>query len=199
MERLSYSTLEKIGYAGYILEKAPEKVLQFGEGNFLRAFVDYFIDIANEKTDFNGSIVLVKPITFGNLNMFHEQDCRYTVMLRGLVDGEAVEQSRLITSVSDAVDAYAEYEKYADYAAQVEAKLKDNGILATMDNRSEKIGFKIREAQLEKIPYMIIVGEKEEAEGTVAVRKRGQGDLGAILRADFIKMLDEDITSKKIW
>ena len=97
-------------------EKRPVKVLQFGEGNFLRAFVDYFIDIANEKTDFNGSVVLVKPITFGSLDMFHEQDCRYTVMLRGLVDGEAVEQSRLITSVSDAVDAYAEYDKYADFA-----------------------------------------------------------------------------------
>ena len=68
----------------------PVKVLQFGEGNFLRAFVDYFIDIANEKTDFNGSVVLVKPITFGSLDMFHEQDCRYTVMLRGLGDGEAV-------------------------------------------------------------------------------------------------------------
>ena len=94
----------------------PVKVLQFGEGNFLRAFVDYFIDIANEKTNFNGSVVLVKPITFGNLDMFHEQDCRYTVMLRGLVDGEAVEQSRLITSVSDAVDAYGEYDKYAAYA-----------------------------------------------------------------------------------
>ena len=94
----------------------PVKVLQFGEGNFLRAFVDYFIDIANEKAGFDGSIVLVKPITFGNLDMFHEQDCRYTVMLRGLVDGEAVEQSRLVTSVSDAVDAYGEYEKYAAYA-----------------------------------------------------------------------------------
>ncbi len=94
----------------------PVKVLQFGEGNFLRAFVDYFIDIANEKTDFNGAVVLVKPIPFGSLDMFHEQDCRYTVLLRGLVDGEPVEQSRLITSVADAVDAYGEYEKYADYA-----------------------------------------------------------------------------------
>ena len=97
-------------------ETRPVKVLQFGEGNFLRAFVDYFLDIANEKADFNGSVVLVKPITFGSLDMFHEQDCRYTVMLRGLVDGEAIESSRLITSVSDAVDAYSEYEKYAAYA-----------------------------------------------------------------------------------
>ena len=95
--------MERLNAAMFPAEKRPVKVLQFGEGNFLRAFVDYFIDIANEKTGFNGSVVLVKPITFGSLSMFHEQDCRYTVMLRGLVDGEAVEQSRLITSVSDAV------------------------------------------------------------------------------------------------
>ena len=95
----------------------PVKVLQFGEGNFLRAFVDYFIDIANEKTDFNGSIALVKPISIGTLfPAFKEQDYRYTVMLRGLVDGEAVEQTRVITSVADAVDAYADYDRYAAYA-----------------------------------------------------------------------------------
>ncbi|MBQ9251157.1 MAG: tagaturonate reductase [Clostridia bacterium] len=96
----------------------PVKVLQFGEGNFLRAFVDYFIDIANEKTDFNGSIVLVKPIAFGNLDRFHDQDCRYTVILRGLEEGQRVEKTRLITSVSDAVDAVGEYEKYAAYALE---------------------------------------------------------------------------------
>lgn len=95
----------------------PVKVLQFGEGNFLRAFVDYFIDIANEKTDFNGSVALVKPISIGTLfPAFKEQDYRYTVLLRGLVDGQAVEQSRVVTSVSDAVDAYADYDAYAAYA-----------------------------------------------------------------------------------
>ena len=94
----------------------PVRVVQFGEGNFLRAFVDYMIDIANEKTGFNGSVVLVKPIPFGTLDAFHEQDCRYTVMLRGLVDGKPVELSRGITSVSDAVDCYGEYQKYADLA-----------------------------------------------------------------------------------
>lgn len=95
----------------------PVKVLQFGEGNFLRAFVDYFIDIANEKTDFNGSIALVKPINIGTLfPAFKEQDYRYTVMLRGLVDGEAVEQTRVVSSVADAVDAYTDYDRYAAYA-----------------------------------------------------------------------------------
>lgn len=102
----------------------PVKVLQFGEGNFLRAFVDYMIDIANEKSDFNGSVALVKPIQMGTLfPAFKEQDYRYTVMLRGLVDGQAVEQTRVVTSVSDAVDAYADYAHYADYAKAAVAAL----------------------------------------------------------------------------
>ena len=94
----------------------PVKVLQFGEGNFLRAFVDYMIDIANEQGKFDGDIVLVKPIEFGNLDRFHEQECQYTVQLRGIVDGEAKRINRVVTSVADAVDAYGEYEKYAAFA-----------------------------------------------------------------------------------
>lgn len=94
----------------------PVKVLQFGEGNFLRAFVDYMIDIANERGEFDGDIVLVKPIEFGNLDRFHKQDCQYTVQLRGIQDGEAKKINRVVTSVADAVDAYSEYEKYNDFA-----------------------------------------------------------------------------------
>ena len=94
----------------------PVKVLQFGEGNFLRAFVDYMIDIANEQGKFDGDIVLVKPIEFGSLDRFHEQECQYTVQLRGIVDGEAKRINRVVTSVTDAVDAYGEYEKYAAFA-----------------------------------------------------------------------------------
>lgn len=109
--------MEHLNAAMAPAQDRPVKVLQFGEGNFLRAFVDYFLDIANEKAGFNGSIVLVKPIELGTLfPAFKEQDYRYTVMLRGLVDGEAVEQTRVITSVSDAVDAYADYDRYAAYA-----------------------------------------------------------------------------------
>ena len=94
----------------------PVRVLQFGEGNFLRAFVDYMIDIANEQGRFNGDIVLVKPIEFGSLDRFHEQECQYTVQLRGIVDGEPKRINRIVTSVADAVDAYGEYEKYATFA-----------------------------------------------------------------------------------
>lgn len=97
-------------------KERPVKVLQFGEGNFLRAFVDYMIDIANEQGTFDGDIVLVKPIEFGSLERFHNQECQYTVQLRGNVDGEAKKINRVVTSVSDAVDAYEEYEKYAEYA-----------------------------------------------------------------------------------
>ena len=93
-------------------KERPIKVVQFGEGNFLRAFVDYMIDIANEQGRFDGDIVLIKPIPFGNLDMFHEQDCQYTVSLRGVVDGEARVLNRQVTSVADAVDSYSEYDKY---------------------------------------------------------------------------------------
>ena len=99
-------------------QERPVKVLQFGEGNFLRGFVDYMIDIANEKGFFDGDIVLVKPITFGSLERLENQQCQYTVSLRGIVDGKAMVQNRIITSVTDAVGAYEEYEKYSAYAKE---------------------------------------------------------------------------------
>ena len=74
------------------------------------------IDIANEQGKFDGDIVLVKPIEFGSLDRFHAQECQYTVQLRGIVDGEPKRINRIVTSVSDAVDAYGEYQRYADYA-----------------------------------------------------------------------------------
>ena len=64
-------------------QKRPIRVLQFGEGNFLRAFVDYMLDIANEKGVFDGNVAIVKPIAFGSLENFHKQNNNYTVVLRG--------------------------------------------------------------------------------------------------------------------
>ena len=72
MERLNYEVLKKSGYSGYILENAPEKVLQFGEGNFLRAFVDCWFDVANEKVGWNGKCVLVQPIAQGLTKRINE-------------------------------------------------------------------------------------------------------------------------------
>lgn len=90
----------------------PVKIVQFGEGNFLRAFVDYMVDVANEKELFDGSIVILKPIKYGDLDMFHTQQYQYTLTLRGKQEGREVSTSRIITSVSDAVSIYDEYEKY---------------------------------------------------------------------------------------
>ncbi len=93
----------------------PVKVLQFGEGNFLRAFVDYIFDVTNEKTDFNGGVVIVKPIEFGTLERFHDQECQYTLQLRGFENGQPKEITRQITSVIDAVAAIEDYDKYVEY------------------------------------------------------------------------------------
>ncbi len=90
----------------------PIKVMQFGEGNFLRAFVDYMIDIANEKGVFDGSIAIVKPISFGSLDMFKEQNNLYTVLLRGKENGEVINSSRIITSVSKTLDCAEDYDEY---------------------------------------------------------------------------------------
>ncbi len=89
-------------------------------------------------------------------------------------------------------------EKYADYAKEVEAELKKNGILTTVDNRAEKIGFKIREARLNKLPYMIVVGEKERDDKTVSVRSRFAGDEGVKPLDEFITQITEEIRTKKI-
>lgn len=96
--------------------KRPIRVMQFGEGNFLRAFADYFIDILNEKTEFNGSVAIVKPIPFGSLENFKAQDNLYTVVLRGRKNGGVVNTSRVVTSVEKVVDAAKDYNEYMSLA-----------------------------------------------------------------------------------
>ena len=108
MKRLSYETLREIGYSGYIKESAPEKVMQFGEGNFLRAFVDYWFDVANEKADWNGKCVLVQPIPMGLTDEINAQDGLYTLYLRGSENGKKVDDKRVISSVSRCIDPYRE-------------------------------------------------------------------------------------------
>ena len=78
MALLNYDVLSQTGYSGYILKKAPEKVMQFGEGNFLRAFVDYFFDEANEKANWNGKVVLLQPIAQGLTDFINRQEGLFT-------------------------------------------------------------------------------------------------------------------------
>ena len=89
-------------------------------------------------------------------------------------------------------------EKYLDYANSVNGRLKSRGIRSTVDNRAEKIGFKIREARLDLIPYMIIVGEKEEKEGNISLRSRFLGDEGSVLLEDFSEAILKEIEAKEI-
>ncbi len=89
-------------------------------------------------------------------------------------------------------------EKYADYAAKVEKELKKNGILVTTDNRSEKIGYKIRETRLAKVPYMLVVGQKEEEDNLVSVRSRFAGDEGQKTLDEFIDQITKEIRTKEI-
>ena len=108
MEILNYDVLEKAGYDGYILKDAPEKVMQFGEGNFLRAFVDYWFDVSNEKAGWNGKCVLVQPIKPGLAEMINKQEGLYTLYLRGRENGEKVDRKRVISSVSRCLNPYEE-------------------------------------------------------------------------------------------
>ena len=88
-------------------------------------------------------------------------------------------------------------DKYADYAEKVRKELFNNGLRVEVDGRVEKVGFKIREAQLEKVPYMIIVGEKEEAENNVSVRSRDEGELGNVELAKFIEDVQAKVKSRE--
>ncbi|MGI5946283.1 MAG: threonine--tRNA ligase [Lachnospiraceae bacterium] len=89
-------------------------------------------------------------------------------------------------------------DKFIDYADSVAAKLNDAGIRTEVDTRSEKIGYKIRSAQMEKIPYMLVVGQKEEEEGVVSVRSRFAGDEGQKELGQFMEAIQEEIASKVI-
>lgn len=97
-------------------------------------------------------------------------------------------QVRVLT-ITDRTNAYAE---------EVAQKLRDADIRVEADLRNEKIGYKVREAQLEKIPYMLVLGDKEQENGTVAVRARGKGDLGAMSLDEFMNMILEEIRTKSI-
>ena len=116
MAQLNYKVLKESGYDGYVLEQGTEKVMQFGEGNFLRAFVDDFIDIANEKAGFNGKVVLVQPIAQGLTDLINQQEGLYTLYLRGSENGVKVDDKRVISAVSRCINPYGEWNKVLELA-----------------------------------------------------------------------------------
>ena len=116
MALLNYEVLAGTGYDGYILKDAPEKVMQFGEGNFLRAFVDYFFDMANEKVGWNGKVALVQPIAMGLTEYINKQEGLYTLYLRGSEKGEKIDYKRVISSCSRCINPYGDWDKVLELA-----------------------------------------------------------------------------------
>lgn len=113
MEKLNHEYLHsKLN----VMENLPEKVIQFGEGNFLRGFVDWMFHRLNCKGLFNGSVVVVQPIELGMVKQVNEQDGLYTLLLRGIQDGGVVQSRELITALSRGINPYREYEEYLKLA-----------------------------------------------------------------------------------
>lgn len=96
--------------------KYPERIIQFGEGNFLRAFVDWIIFNMNQKAGFNSSVVIVQPLEIGMVNSLNEQDGLYHVNLQGLQNGKEVDSIQLIDVVSRGLNPYAQYDEFLKLA-----------------------------------------------------------------------------------
>jgi tagaturonate reductase len=122
-------------------ENLPERVIQFGEGNFLRAFVDWMFDKMNKNGLFNGRVVLVQPIAEGLAGMINDQDGLYTLLLRGLQDGKATEIKDIITSVSRCINPYSQWQEYLKCAenADIEFVVSNTTEAGIAFNSSDKL------------------------------------------------------------
>ena len=114
MRPLNKQTAQKV--------QRPERVIQFGEGNFLRAFVDWIISNMDEKTDFNGSVVVVQPIRNGMVDVLNSQDGLYHVNLQGLDNGQVVNSYRMIDVISRALNPYSDFDAFMALAEQPEIR-----------------------------------------------------------------------------
>lgn len=108
VENLSSKIVKKV--------KHPVKVMQFGEGNFLRAFVDWIIDSMNKKAGFNAGVVVVQPMPFGRVKELGEADGLYTLYLQGINNGQTVKTHQVIDCLEDFINPFEQYQKYLDYA-----------------------------------------------------------------------------------
>lgn len=96
--------------------KWPERVIQFGEGGFLRGFVDWILQIVNEKTDFDGSVAVVQPIAEGMCQILQEQDCVYTHIMRGIQNGVSTVEKKKVDVISRTINPYEDWQSYLQLA-----------------------------------------------------------------------------------
>ena len=114
--RLTYQMLKEKGYTGYYTEEGTERILQFGAGNFLRAFADYFIDCMNEKENFQSKVVVVQSTSGGKGAQLAEQDGLYQVYLKGMENGAPIQKKRLISCISRTIDAREHFDQVLETA-----------------------------------------------------------------------------------
>lgn len=138
--------------------RRTEKILQFGEGNFLRAFADYLVDIMNEQGIFDGSVVIAQPIENGLCDLINSQDGIYTLVLRGRKNGEAVERSRIIKSISRCVDPYRDFNEFLKIAENPDLKIvisntTEAGISFCSSDRSDDVPPSSYPAKLTRFLY----------------------------------------------
>ena len=126
MQQLNRSVLSSLeprdSVACGVTEDLPLRVVQFGEGNFLRAFVDWMVDQLNELTSFNGSVAVVQPIPSGRIDELNAQDGLYTLILRGIEDGKPCDRRRIITSIRQGLNPYANWRDFLKLATAPELR-----------------------------------------------------------------------------
>jgi len=116
--------MQQLNRTNFTKNTYPTKIMQFGEGNFLRAFVDWQIDILNETTDLNSGIAIIRPIDYDALPLLNEQDGLYTTIIRGLNEqGEAVADHRIISSVNEEIPIYKAFNQYLALAENPDLRL----------------------------------------------------------------------------
>jgi tagaturonate reductase len=138
--------------------KYKERIIQFGEGNFLRAFVDWIVDDMNDKLDFNTSAVLVQPIETGMVDKINEQNGLYTLVLRGMKNGQACEDAKVIKSVSRGLSPYADYEGFLSLADNPDMRFivsntTEAGIAFNDDDKFENTPAKTYPGKLTQLLY----------------------------------------------
>ncbi|WP_378187343.1 tagaturonate reductase [Aquimarina sp. W85] len=120
---MSTPTVKKLNRTNLGLQnRLPIKIVQFGEGNFLRAFVDYAIQQLNKASDFNAGIAVVQPLNQGMIDVLNDQDGLYTLFLKGVKDGKEIQEKELITTIVSAINPYTNHQDYLDLAKEKELK-----------------------------------------------------------------------------
>lgn len=141
-----------------IEKNLPLKVIQFGEGNFLRAFVNYIIEKLNSEAGYNAGVVVVQPIAQGMVGMLNDQDGLYHLFMKGLKNGKEIEEKRLITNIQKGIDPYKDYDAYLDLAKEEELSLlisntTEAGIAFDAEDSLENVPHKTFPAKVTALLY----------------------------------------------